>query len=689
MKGIKILAIVLATALGLLLALGLVVSVLFDPNDYRDDIAQAVGERTGRELSIDGDLELSIFPWLAVEVSAVRLSNAPGFGEQAFAEIAGARAGIRLLPLLRKQVKVSELRLDGLRLRLATDAMGRNNWDDLAGGREPQTAAQDSAGGEAGSALDSLEIGGIAIRDAAISLDDRQAGQKLELSGFELSTGPVALGTPVDLEAGFQLALDQAQTVRASLAGQLTASPGFSAIGAGKLRVAVTLTGENLPENGLSATTAIEVLSLDLDSGALQVTGLVLEAMGARLEAALSGKAVLSDQPTIRGSLHVPGVSLREVLRQAGSEIVTTDPAVLGNFSLDGKLLYDGNSAAVQELDARLDDTTLKGHVTVADLARQSLRFDLQLDRIDLDRYLPPEAEEAAGATEAAGAEEEIDLKVLRELDASGQLRIGEVKVAGLSFTDAVVSVTAADGKLRLNPLKTAFYGGQYTGDVVIDARGDTPSMSLDERITGVQMAPVVKALSEHEFLSGKAGGGFKLSASGSTVKGMLSSLSGTLDLAMVEGALEGIDVVYELQRAEALFNKQAPAARAGEPRTPFQTMKMSAAVDKGTVRSDDLDIALPVLKISGAGGMNLVDQTLDYRLRAHVHEVPPPGAVDLGDLRGATIPLRISGTLTDPKVSADIADLAKEKAKQEVEERLEEEKDKLADKLKKKLFGN
>jgi AsmA protein len=169
----------------------------------------------------------------------------------------------------------------------------------------------------------------------------------------------------------------------------------------------------------------------------------------------------------------------------------------------------------------------------------------------------------------------------------------------------------------------------------------------------------------------------------------MLSSLSGKLNLAVADGALEGVDLVYELQRAEALINRQAPAAATGPRRTPFQSMKMSATVDKGTLHSEDLDIALPVLKITGAGGMSLVEQSIDYQLQARIHEVPPPGAVDLGQLRGATIPLRISGTFSDPKVSADVAGLVTERAKKELDEKLDEEKDKLADKLKKKLFGN
>jgi len=689
MKGFKILGIAVAILLALMLLAGVLVSVFFDPNDYRDDIGRLVGERTGRELSIDGDLELSIFPWLAVEVGAVRLSNAPGFGDQPFAEIKSARAGIRLLPLFSNQVQVSELKLEGLRLHLARNQAGASNWDDLSGGRDSAPAKPPVPEAADEGSMASLEIGGIAIRDAAISLVDQQAGQRLELTEFELSTGPVVPGKPVELDAGFRLDLADQQSMLANLKGRISSAQDFSELTGEKLELGMTLKGPGLPEQGLKVDSGIESFLLNLDSGALEVKGMLVEALGARISMALTGQTVLSDTPSVKGRLSMPSMSPRDALKQLGSSIETTDPAALGAFALAGDFQYDGKSAGIRGLEARLDDTSVTGQFGISDLQKQSLRFDLQLDRIDLDRYLPPESDEPAAAPAEPGADEEIDLKALRELDAEGQLRIGEVTVAGLSFTNAVVSVKAANGKLRLHPLKTAFYGGQYEGDVVLDARGDTPTLSLDERIAGVQIAPVMKVLSDYEILSGSAGGVVKLSASGSSVKGMLSSLSGNLDLAVVEGALEGVDLVYELQRAEALFNRQAPAPAAGPRRTPFQSMKMSAKVDQGTLRSDDLDIAMPVLKITGAGGMSLVEQSVDYQLQARIHEVPPAGAVDLGQLRGATIPLRISGTFSDPKVSADVAGLVTERAKKELDEKLDEEKDKLADKLKKKLFGN
>lgn len=665
--------------LAAILLAGLLVSLFFDPNDYRDEIAGQVQAETGRQLQIDGDLELSIFPWLAVEVGPARLSQAPGFGEAPFLEIQGARAGIRLLPLLSGQVQVSQLNLDGLRLRLARDAAGRANWDDLA-----QDKGEDTPAGAApeGAGLEQVEIGGIVINDAAVSFDDRQAGSRLELSAFNLSTGALKLGQPVDLAVAFALAMDDDQRMDVSMASRLEADPARSAVALRDTALSLKLSGPDLP--GGAVDVDAQVRSLELTGEDLSVKGLVARVLGATLEAELTGSAMGSDQPRLAGRVVVPRLSLRDVLGRLEAAPATADANALSSFQMSADLAYDGQSLALDKLDAQLDQSRLQGRVSVAPLDKPVMGFDLAVDAIDLDRYLPPAAEAEAAGGDEQDLGEEFDLAGLRKLNAKGQLRAGKLGVAGLSFDDAQVTVSARGGLLKLSPLKTGFYGGLFEGTVEFDARGDEAKLVLNEKLADVQMAPVLKALADKTFLSGRMGGGLSLTATGNSVKALLASLAGDLNLALDDGALEGVDLTYELQRAQSLMAKQAPAQRAaGARRTPFRALKASARVDKGVVRSDNLSITTSVMTLAGEGGMNLLDQGLDYRLKALVLEQPEgEGAVDLGRLRGVTVPLRIGGTLTEPKVEVDLEGVLKEKAKEKLE-------DALKDKLKKKLFGN
>ena len=134
MKALKILGWIIGGLLVVILAAVVILSLMFDPNDYKDTVAELVREQTGRELVIEDDLELSVFPWLGVETGAVSLSNAEGFGDQLFARLERMQVRVRLWPLLSRQVEMGEIILSGLRLNLARDSEGRTNWDDLLSG---------------------------------------------------------------------------------------------------------------------------------------------------------------------------------------------------------------------------------------------------------------------------------------------------------------------------------------------------------------------------------------------------------------------------------------------------------------------------------------------------------------------------------------------------------------------------
>src|SRR5262245_39622833 len=181
------------------------VSVLFDPNDYKADITAAVQNATGRQLTLDGDLELAVFPTIRIAVGAASISNAPGFGDEPMARIGGASLSLRLLPLLSKRVEISEARLEGLTLNLARDRAGRNNWQDLAGSSAPAADAPAPSSDGGGAALD-LGVGAIEIADANIVWNDASTGSRWELTDFGLRAEDFGPGRRFPLSMDFSLA---------------------------------------------------------------------------------------------------------------------------------------------------------------------------------------------------------------------------------------------------------------------------------------------------------------------------------------------------------------------------------------------------------------------------------------------------------------------------------------------------
>src|SRR5215212_6352053 len=127
MRPLRIAAYAAAGLIGLLIVTLVCVVIFVDPNDYRDDIEKLVEQKTGRELTLGGELKLSVFPWIALETGPASLGDAPGFGPEPFISIRQSHVGVRLLPLLRGTVEVGNVRLDGARVRMITDEKGRDN----------------------------------------------------------------------------------------------------------------------------------------------------------------------------------------------------------------------------------------------------------------------------------------------------------------------------------------------------------------------------------------------------------------------------------------------------------------------------------------------------------------------------------------------------------------------------------
>ena len=157
---LKISVWIVGLILVLILAAAIILPLLVDPNDYRDEIAAAAQKQTGRELKLEGDLSLSVIPWLGVEIGRASLSNAPGMGDEALVAFEGASVGVKLMPLLGRRLVVSQITLDGARFNLYQGPNG-NNWDDLTASEAPP---EDAVPAEEGAGFDLTEIGGISLR---------------------------------------------------------------------------------------------------------------------------------------------------------------------------------------------------------------------------------------------------------------------------------------------------------------------------------------------------------------------------------------------------------------------------------------------------------------------------------------------------------------------------------------------
>jgi len=673
---------------GLLLVVVVVAACLllfFDPNAHKAELQRLVQEQTGRELQLPGDLKLKLFPWVAIETGRATLGNAAGFGAEPMLEIEHARLGLKLLPLLHRRVEVAAVRLDTPTIRLAVDAAGRNNWADFSG--KGETAAP---GGGAG-ALSSVSVAGVQISHGTLLYVDRQAGTEIGVHELELSTGALAPGRPFDLKISATVERGKTMSVALNLKGQATLDSAASRYRLASPVLTLQLKGGGFPAAGLPLELRFDRIDADLDAQTLELPGLDLRVAGARLTGTLSGTKII-DAPRVSGLVRLADVSLRELLKNFEVTLpATRDAAAFGRFGFEGQLAASTHALMLNSLKLRFDDTTATGRGGISDLDRMALAFDLDLDRINADRYLAPSAP-AGTAPHAAGstAPTPIPAELIRSLDVHGTLAVRDAVFAGIQYSHLRLGINAAAGRLRLFPSEAQMYGGQYHGDITVDASAKLPRVSFDEHVTGVDFAPLFKDMFDTRRVSGRGSAAIKAAGAGADSAALLRTLTGTLEFHVDNGALEGADLWYEIRRARAVLKQQPIPARTGPERTPFTAFSATGRIANGVVSNEDLIAALQYLQVKGRGTADIASGMLDYHLDVLVQNVPAADGdgAQAQDLVGVRLPVIISGSFAAPKLRPDLGGLVKARAQQELDKKKEELKQKLKDQLQDKLKG-
>jgi AsmA protein len=429
---------------------------------------------------------------------------------------------------------------------------------------------------------------------------------------------------------------------------------------------------------------AAPALVIDLQKQALTLDAYTAELGAIHAEGNIAG-AQIADAPAMTGNVVLKPLSPRAVLAQLGIEAPkTTDPAVLKRLTLQSRFSYGSKAMRLEALDATLDDTRIRGGFALTDLDSMAMKFNLALDHIDADRYL-------ASKHEPKPDEKPFELPsaAMKGLDANGTVTVGQAKLAGIDFANVRMTVSSHGGLTHIFPSKAEMYGGQYSGDITLDSRAAVPTLKLDEHVMGIDMARFLKDSMKSERLSGRGNASAKITARGKNMDAIVNSLKGRVAADLADGAIEGVDLWFELRRAQSLIKTHALPEGASTKRTKFDSFSASADIADGVATTNDINVGSQYLSVTGEGTTNLNTKALDYRLLAKILKAPPNGAgAELGELKSLEVPIKVTGTATEPKVRPDIEGLAKAKVKQKVDEKKEEIKQKLQEKLQDKLKG-
>ena len=680
---LKIILLLIGGIAGIVVIAAVALILFFDPNDFRDRISAAVKEATGRDLVV-GDISLSVFPWLAVELGRTELGNAEGFDGEEFLSFETASLSVKIMPLiLSQQVEVGTASLDGLDVNLQVDANGTTNWDDLAEGRD---AAADEGSTESGSGVAGFDVASIAVTNANINYSDAASGSAYRVSNLSFESGRIAKATPIDINAGFDFAASPGELGGSiALRGTTTFSEDYSRVSLDGLNVSGALDGviDGPAEFNLDARAIqLDTVAQSVDPGEMDLMVLDL-AMAMDVE-----PFSYAGTPQPVAELRVAPFSLKALMQTLGIEPpVTADPDALDSVSFSAKAAVGEDAVALSAMTLELDRSTMTGTMSLPMTASGALGFDLEVDSILLDGYMAP-ADESAAAGGDEGSDVEIPADLIRALNVSGSFRIREATLTGMEFSDLELGVNAKDGRLRLHPLAASFYDGGYSGDVRIDASQAVPFISANERIADVNLGAMMKALFDVDNVTGTINGQFRLQGAGPTLSVIRQDLDGTMSFELADGAWEGTDVWHQLRTARALFRQEPPPEPTLPARTEFTSVSATGQVQDGVFSNNDFFAELPFLQLNGGGTVDLNSTEVNYALNVRVLERPEfmAGATEaeVADFTETVVPLKITGLLSAPSVRPDLEGIFRARVEQE----LDKQKDELRDRLLEKLLG-
>ena len=519
------------------------------------------------------------------------------------------------MPLLSGEVAVDRFVLVDPVIHLEVDKKGQPNWVFGEAAEAAPAAPTESAGG--GVDLGDVRLGDVRLVNGSLSYLDARSGEKQEVEKINM-----ALSLP-DLDSPF------AAEGEATWRGE---------------KVALVI-GVDKPRNLLSGdTTGVKVnvgaKPVTLDYKGSVATGGVLE---------------------VKGDIDLDVPSVRGLAAWTGNPIAAPGDN-LGPASIKGKLALAGPKISFIDARMAIDAIRAAGELLVdSGGAKPYIKGRLDVEKLDLNPYLPPETtEEKPAKQEDAGpgdwSDDPIDTAGLHAVDADFQLTVGGIVVRKIEIGKGVVKAQLKGGRLAVDLAELSLYGGNGEGTIVLDGSGKVAAIEETFTLSGVQAEPLLRDAAAFERLSGTLAAQIAVTGKGGTQRQIVSSLGGKGAVTFTDGAIEGINIGAMVRNVTTAFLDSG----SGTPqKTDFAELSGTYTITKGILSNQDLTLQSPLLRVAGAGTVDLPKRTVDYRVEPKAAFTTEGQGGDK-EAAGITVPVIVEGPWHDISYKPDLAGMVK-----------------------------
>jgi AsmA protein len=743
-KTIKIIGIIIGLIFVLLIAGILLLPKLLNTDTFKQQITQQVEHYTGQKLTIEGDVKLSLFPWLSVDTGAISLSQPVGITSKLIPEnkpllqISSAKIGIKLFPLLQNKYELSKIELTQPQLYFITAKDGSTSLTGITSNKPannskglptaPKATTDTLPATDKASALGAIALSGISIINGELITEDQAKNTLHSLSQLNIDAGDILSLKPTPVKITAQVSINNntdatntanknIETFSIDIQSQVSHSADLATLTLQQVLASISEVGNSASLRKLNAT--VDQLSFNQKTQALDIQKLNLTASDGKLSPQISIPAItlsLNDYATpiiafnieektlaftARGEISVKDWDKDALFKgQINSEIFSptkilnflqikyqpTDKNVLTTSKFSTEFNGSLHGFALHNINFLLDDSTLLGDASIINFINPQYIFDLNLNQINVDRYTPPSDKsdnKSSQQNAAAGLAIIAPFPLFKNIHANGIFRVTTLQVSGAKLSNIIVDIKSKDKTVIIRP-KADLYDGKMDSTITYTDNGNTSTLRVENNLQDVNFGPLLKDTNVSDKISGKG------TAKTDIVfieKNAQQTNKGTIVVSVLDGALKDIDVKKILDdvqnKIDSFRGKAIKPETDSEAETRFAQMSATLNLNDNVITNDDLSIKAPAFRIGGKGQINLIPQTLDYATSVIVVNTNEgQGGKNRDDLKGLTIPVRFYGDINNPQYQIDVATLLKANAAQEIADKKDELRQKAAEKL-------
>ncbi len=625
MKAIKMLTYSLAGVVALALVAVAAVLLIVDGKFVKARLESAMLEKK-RSLKIEGEPKLKLFPVAGLALGKTTLSE-PG-SDKLFVSLDSAEVAVRVMPLFSGEIALETIKVSGLKANLVRRKDGTMNFSDLAGPKDKDKKPAEPP---------NLRIAEVLVEKVHLAYRDEASGQELNLLDVNLKTGRLDGQTPGEVAMAARIT---GKKPEADLRAQVSGALRFNL---GREEFAFDKFSAQLKGRYDQDAVAMEFSAPKVDIAPAKASGseVKVSAQVKGPQRNLDAKLLIASVEGTASALTIPKVSIDLDVALSGIALkAKLDAAIKANLA---------KQDLQAEVSGRLDDSAVKAKIGLTNFAPLKANFDINIDRLNLDRYMP-------AGTKEAKADDRVDLAALKGKTVAGKLAIGALTVKRAKLENVKAEIKLDGGKLEIAPHSAGLYGGTLAGTLTADAEGN--KVHVKEAAQNVALGALLRDVAQKDVLEGRGNVTLDVQSAGGTVSALKKALAGSARVEMKDGAIKGINLADSARNVKA-----ALGAKQAKPdptqKTDFSEMSASFKITKGVAHNDDLKAQSPFLRLGGAGNMDIGNNGIDYLAKATLAATTKgQGGREAGNVAGVTIPVKLSGALDNPNWQVDYSAL-------------------------------